>query len=298
MDIGLLRTFLEVSKTRHFGKAAENLHLTQSAVSFRIRQLEDLVGLPLFTRQRNNIMLTSAGERLIPHAENILASWQIALQDVGVPEQQEMHLSLGGISNLWGTFLQSTIPKIAESFPHISIRTEINSHLELTRALIAGRLDMAVVLDPPNVAELKTRKIGQIELALVSNIERARFSDIDELGYIFVDWGTAFNLKHAKLFKKPVAPVLHTEQSQIALEFLLTNGGVAFLPMGQLQAYLDEGLLYLVEGVKPVKRAVYAVYGKSTKEHLSVTPILDLLNDVEFKPEVTMQPDLNKGSSY
>lgn len=290
MDIGLLRTFLEVSKTRHFGRAAENLYLTQSAVSFRIRQLEDLVGLPLFTRQRNNIMLTSAGERLIPHAENILASWQIALQDVGVPDQQEMHLSLGGISNLWGTFLQSTIPKLAESFPHISIRTEINSHLELTRALIAGRLDMAVVLDPPNVAELKTCKIGQIELALVSSVKGSKFSDINELGYIFVDWGTAFNLKHAKLFKKPVAPVLHTEQSQIALEFLLTNGGAAFLPLGQLETYLEESQLYLIEGVKPVKRSVFAVYGRSRNDHLSIKPILELLNDIELKPEITMQP--------
>ncbi len=290
MDIGLLRTFLEVSKTRHFGKAADNLYLTQSAVSFRIRQLEDLVGLPLFSRQRNNIMLTSAGERLIPHAENILASWQIALQDVGLPEQQEMHLSLGGISNLWGTFLQSTLPKLAEAFPQISIRTEINSHLELTRALIAGRLDMAVVLDPPNMAELKTSKIGQIELALVSNKKGATFNDINELGYIFVDWGTAFNLKHAKLFKKPVAPVLHTEQSQIALEFLLTNGGAAFLPLSQLDIYLEDGQLFKVKDVKPVQRSVYAVYGKSSKDHLSIEPIIDLLNEVELKPETTLQP--------
>ncbi len=290
MDIGLLRTFLEVSKTRHFGKAAENLYLTQSAVSFRIRQLEELVGLPLFSRQRNNIMLTTAGERLIPHAENILASWQIALQDVGLPEQQDMHLSLGGISNLWGTFLQSTLPKLAEAFPQISIRTEINSHLELTRGLIAGRLDMAVVLDPPNMAELKTNKIGQIELALVTNKAGAKFSDIYDVGYVFVDWGTAFNLKHAKLFKKPMAPVLHTEQSQIALEFLLTNGGAAFLPMSQLESYLQEGLLYLVEGVKNVTRSVYAVYSRSTPEHLNLEPILELLYEVELKPEATLQP--------
>ena len=290
MDIGLLRTFLEVSKTRHFGKAADNLYLTQSAVSFRIRQLEDLVGLPLFSRRRNNIMLTDAGERLIPHAENILASWQIALQDVGLPEQQEMHLSLGGISNLWGTFLQSTLPKIAEAFPHISIRTEINSHLELTRALIAGRLDMAIVLDPPNMAELKTTKIGQIELALVSNKQGATFNDINELGYIFVEWGTAFNHKHAKLFKKPVAPVLHTEQSQIALEFLLTNGGAAFLPLTQVKIYLEEQQLHLFKGVKPVKRSVYAVFGKNNRDHLNIELIIDLLNKVELKPEASLQP--------
>lgn len=44
MDTELLRTFIEVSKTRHFGRAAENLYLTQSAVSFRIRQLEQQLG--------------------------------------------------------------------------------------------------------------------------------------------------------------------------------------------------------------------------------------------------------------
>ncbi|SUC17946.1 transcriptional regulator HdfR [Proteus mirabilis] len=44
MDTELLKTFLEVSKTRHFGRAAESLYLTQSAVSFRIRQLETQLG--------------------------------------------------------------------------------------------------------------------------------------------------------------------------------------------------------------------------------------------------------------
>lgn len=44
MDTELLKTFLEVSRTRHFGRAAESLYLTQSAVSFRIRQLENQLG--------------------------------------------------------------------------------------------------------------------------------------------------------------------------------------------------------------------------------------------------------------
>ena len=56
MNTDLLRTFLEVAKTRHFGLAAENLYLTQSAVSSRIKQLETTLGVQLFTRQRNNIL--------------------------------------------------------------------------------------------------------------------------------------------------------------------------------------------------------------------------------------------------
>lgn len=62
VDTELLKTFPEVSRTRHFGRAAEALYLTQSAVSFRIRQLENQLGVNLFTRHRNNIRLTTAGE--------------------------------------------------------------------------------------------------------------------------------------------------------------------------------------------------------------------------------------------
>ncbi|MDP5206954.1 LysR family transcriptional regulator, partial [Alishewanella sp. SMS9] len=82
MDTELLKTFLEVQHTRHFGKAAENLYLTQSAVSFRIRQLEQQLGVHLFVRHRNNIQLTAAGARLLPHAQTMLSALQRARQDV------------------------------------------------------------------------------------------------------------------------------------------------------------------------------------------------------------------------
>lgn len=68
MDTELLKTFLEVSRTRHFGRAAESLYLTQSAVSFRIRQLENQLGANLFTRHRNNIRLPASGFYPMPKA--------------------------------------------------------------------------------------------------------------------------------------------------------------------------------------------------------------------------------------
>ena len=63
MDIELLRTFLAVVRTRHFGRAADELCVTQSAVSARIRQLEKTLGKPLFSRIRNNIQLTPEGRQ-------------------------------------------------------------------------------------------------------------------------------------------------------------------------------------------------------------------------------------------
>lgn len=66
MDVRFISTFLDVAQTRHFGKASENLYLTQSAVTARIMLLEEYFNTSLFIRNRNSIQLTSAGEKLIP----------------------------------------------------------------------------------------------------------------------------------------------------------------------------------------------------------------------------------------
>ena len=94
MDTELLKTFLEVQKTRHFGKAADNLYLTQSAVSFRIRQLEQSLGVTLFNRYRNNIQLTSAGEMLLPHAQAVLNAISSAKQQIALNYHPERPLQL------------------------------------------------------------------------------------------------------------------------------------------------------------------------------------------------------------
>lgn len=284
MNTELLRTFLEVSKTRHFGQAAENLYLTQSAVSFRIKQLEDIVGIALFTRERNNILLTSSGERLLPHAENILASWQMALQDVAVSETQDIQLALGGTSNLWDTFLQSLLPKLPKKLPGLYLRTDINSPQQLIRALLAGRLDLIVVLDPPQVAELETVEIGKIELVFVCSEANKTLDDMDQVGHIFVDWGMAFNFQQAKLIQMPVAPILHTAQSHIALEFLLNHGGMALLPKAQITPYLETGKLFRVTTTESVSRNVYAAFALSSRRSEDLRSIVNLLKDADLKP--------------
>ncbi len=100
MDTELLKTFLEVSRTRHFGRAAESLYLTQSAVSFRIRQLENQLGVNLFTRHRNNIRLTAAGEKLLPYAETLMSTWQAARKEVAHTSRHN-EFSIGASASSW-----------------------------------------------------------------------------------------------------------------------------------------------------------------------------------------------------
>jgi len=288
MNTDLLRTFLEVARTRHFGRAAENLFLTQSAVSARIKQLEGALGVSLFTRQRNNILLTAPGERLLPHARNLLDAWQVAVQEVGAPHTQATQVTLGGTTNLWDAFLQSVLPKLAERFPHLYLRTEINATQELIRALLAGRVDIIAVLNPPSNMELESRRIGHLELVMVASRPGLAREDIPATGYIMVDWGTAFNLHQARLFDKPVAPVLHTSQAHIATEFLLARGGAAFLPRALAAPYLEQAKLFPVDGVESTRQDVHLAYSHSSERLEELAPVIAAMRDMELRPETVL----------
>ena len=290
MNTDLLRTFLEVAKTRHFGHAAENLFLTQSAVSSRVKQLETMIGMPVFTRQRNNILLTTAGERLLPHAESLLASWQLAVQEVGVPSKKNAQLSLGGTSNLWDTFLQSLLPKLSIKFPNLYMRTEINTSQHLVRSLLGGRVDMFATPDPPANNDFETEVIGNLELIMVCNAVEQQIDDIPSLGHVFVDWGTAFNIQQARLFTEPVAPILHTAQSRIALEFILSHRGAAYLPRALVQPYLDDGLLFQVADSFEIQQEVYVVCLSGAGASLSLGPVISFLKARDIKPETALTP--------
>ncbi|MCY4044289.1 MAG: LysR family transcriptional regulator [Cellvibrionales bacterium] len=286
MNTDLLRTFLEVAKTRHFGHAAENLYLTQSAVSSRIKQLEQTIGVTLFTRQRHNILLTPQGERLLPHAENMLASWQLAVQEVGVPKKQNLQLALGGTSNLWDAFLQSILPAISAAFPNLYIRTEVNQSQYLVRSLLGGRVDIFAVFDAPTNIDIESKIIGQLELIMVCNKPDQCLDDVPSHGYVFVDWGTAFNLQQARLFPEPVSPILHTGQSQIALAFILNNRGAAYLPRVMIDAFIEKGQLYRVGQTEEIPLDVHLVYPKGADRSMSVGPVIRFFDTMDITQEV------------
>jgi len=108
---------------------------------------------------------------------------------------------------------------------------------------------------------------------------------IPEIGHVFVDWGTAFNLEQARLFEEPVAPVLHTGQAHIALEFLLSHGGAAFLPRPVIDSYLEKGLLHLINDTETTSQDVYLVYAKNSEKTVQLSPIIAMLENLEIESQ-------------
>ena len=191
MDTELLRTFLEVRKTRHFARAAENLFITQAAVSARIRQLESLVGQRLLTRERNNIQLTTAGHLLVPHAESILVTLNRALLEAAGEDRQPLIL-LGCLPSLREIYLDEGLLTLLEVQADWRLQLESLTTLEIISRVRDRSLDLGIVYDAPSAPDLRVEALAGFNLELVA--ATPALSITSELAnYVHVDWGTSLS---------------------------------------------------------------------------------------------------------
>ncbi|SEH71514.1 DNA-binding transcriptional regulator, LysR family [Rheinheimera pacifica] len=274
MDTELLKTFIEVQRTRHFGKAAENLYLTQSAVSFRIRQLEQQLGVNLFSRYRNNIQLTAAGERLLPHAEAMLTALQRARQDVTVSAEQALQLSIAATANVWDAFLLQGFINIQRALPGLSWRAESMGKDQIARQILERHLDLAILFDAPKVDEMQIDKLGDIKLLPVTTFASNNAAEAMQQQYILVDWGTAFDIQHARFFPDLPPPQLRTGSARIALELMQQSGGSAYLPDTMVKKLLADTSLRLIEDAPVMTRELFAVSLPKAAQRSQISDII------------------------
>lgn len=266
MDIDLLRTFLEVHRTRHFGQAAENLFVTQSAVSARIKQLEEILGVRLFTRSRGNIQLTPAGQRFLAYAERLVITWNRARRDVAAEREEAVLLAVAGAPGLWDAALRAWLEWMGEGFPGVTLHADALCTEEILRRLLDGDLDLGFVLEAPQLAGLEAALVMRLPLVMVASRPGLSVQEATAEGYVLVDWGGAFGLSHAQQYPQPPRPRLHLkpELGRLARDYLMTRGGAAYLPEPMVARDLAQKRLFRVCDAAVIDRAVYAVYSQGS----------------------------------
>jgi DNA-binding transcriptional LysR family regulator len=275
MDTELVRTFLEVNKTRHFGRAAENLYLTQAAVSARIKQLEDYLGVSLFVRSRNNIQLTAEGERLIPHAETMQTSWSRIRQEISLKKDLNHYMAIGSTPGLWNMILRRTLPGIHKKMPKLALRAEAHSDTELLRQLDERVLDLAILYEPARAPNLKAKSLGEMKLVLASASHNLDLNEALNNNYVFVNWGTHFGVFHAKNFPNIAPTMLNTNMATIAESFILAEKGSAYLPLSLLKS--RGGDLRPIAGAPEFSKGIYAVYRAGAENIDSIEAVVKQL---------------------
>jgi DNA-binding transcriptional LysR family regulator len=272
MDVEILKTFLEVNRSRHFGRAANNLFISQSAVSARIKQLEDELGLRLLTRDRNNIELTTAGKKFLIYAENILNTWNRARQEIAIPEGVDTLLSIAALPSIWDMFLEDWLSWTHKSNVSAALQADVMRTDSIMRNLLDGTIDLGFVFDPPKTPQLLVKELIPVQLVMVSSQSAINADKAVTENYIFVDWGTSFAMSHARQYPDAPPPILRAGVGRIALGFINQCGGSAYLPEAMIAEQLGS-TLHRVENAPVIHKEAYALYSQSSNK-------LDTINDV------------------
>lgn len=273
MDIVLLRTFIEVAGLRHFGRAADRLCVTQSAVSARIKLLESNLGLELFNRKRNDIQLTPAGQRLLRHAETIVRGWERARQELAL-EPDMTSLAVGFTFDLWDILVKDWVTNVRIEEKDVALQLEMHTLMALSDRVTAGTLDMAFLFEPPQIQGIEIIKVSNISLLLISNRPDLTMDEAFDEDYILVDWGINFGLRHAAFFGDRQAPRLRTTNGAMARELLLTQGGAAYLSDQSVSNDLDRGRLHVVADAPIINRPVYVIYKTGREDENRISSLL------------------------
>ncbi len=244
MDITLIKTFVEVANSGSFVAACDRLFVTQSAVSLRIQRLEDSLGHPLFIRSKAGAILTPAGEQFERYALSLLKIWEEARQQIAIPEGYTKSLTIGGQYSLWPRLGFRWVDALRVNMPELSIRTEVGMPDRLTRFLVEGMVQAALLYTPQLRPGLIVEKALEDELIMVASFPDASANNKD--GYVFVDWGPEFTHAHAIALPHLTNPGLTMSLGALTAEYIAHRRAVAYLPARAVKRRVDAGILHIV----------------------------------------------------
>ena len=171
MDTTGLRTFITAAELESFSHAADQLYLTQPAVSKRVAALEEELGTPLFDRIGRRVFLTEAGRELLPRAKSILNEIEDSRRLItNLSGKVAGRLSIGTSHHIGLHRLPPVLRNYSAQYPDVELDLHFMDSEAACRAVLAGELELGIVTLPPDpIAELKTETIWPDPLSIVVN---------------------------------------------------------------------------------------------------------------------------------
>ncbi|MEO3386430.1 LysR substrate-binding domain-containing protein [Mesorhizobium sp. CAU 1741] len=144
LDLDQLHTFITISDTGSFTKAAEEVHRTQSAVSMQMRRLEERLGKALFEKDGRTNRLTEEGERLLTYARRLLRLNRETLAAFD-DNSLEGHIRIGTPDDYADRFLPEIMARFSRSNPRVELSVICEPTINLIDQIKRGQLDIAIV---------------------------------------------------------------------------------------------------------------------------------------------------------
>jgi DNA-binding transcriptional LysR family regulator len=163
-----LQIFEAAARALSFSAAAQNLHLTQPAVSMQIRQLEHFAGVPLFERTGRRLYLTNAGEELLVHARAVLRALEDADETFAAMKGLRGGRVRLAVVSTAKYFAPRLIARFGQSHPGVRIYLQADNRDAVVRTLTANDVDLALMGRPPEDGELVATAFADHPLVVIA----------------------------------------------------------------------------------------------------------------------------------
>lgn len=263
LDIRLLEQFVVLARTKNFTRAAEELHLSQSALSRAIQKLEEHLGQPLFERKPREVVLTDLGEILLERARQILKLMEDMFSELSEAGRRG-RIRLGAIPTIAPYFLPGLLTSFAKNHPDISVIVQEDTTESLINRCSHGEIDLAILALPIVAKYLEVEPLFDEELLLVVPVghplaasHSVGIEAVD--GYPFVMLSEAHCLSDniaSFCRRKSVQPVTVERTSQLTTvqELVTLNHGVSIVPEMARKTDTSDRRIYLsFSGEKPTR---------------------------------------------
>src|ERR1043166_4268441 len=146
LDSDQLKTFIAIVETGSFTRAADVVHKTQSAVSLRMKRLEERLGKPIFARDGRASKLTEDGERLLDYAQRIVKLNVEAVNSIANAALSG-RVRLGVPDDYADRYLPEIMARFSRAYPGVELTVMCHPSVDLVNMIDANELDLAIVTD-------------------------------------------------------------------------------------------------------------------------------------------------------
>lgn len=269
MEIDQLRYFLQVAERGNFTRAAEDLRISQPALSRSIQKLEEELGQPVFERKTRSVTLTEAGTLLQARAQQVLTILEDTKAEI-TDDGRSGRVRVGAIPTIAPFFLPKVLQQFSKEFPKATVIVQEHTTDALLKSCTQGEIDLTILALPVSARYLEIEELFEEELLLVLPPEhplvekpKIRLSDVEPYPFVLLDEAHCLSDNIVSFCRqRSFQPVAVERTSQLAMvqELVSLSHGVSMIPaMARRLDESDRRVYRSFSGRKPT-RTIAAVW--------------------------------------
>ncbi len=269
MEIDQLRYFLGVAERQNFTKAANEMNISQPALSRSIQRLEDELGQPVFERKTRSVSLTETGKLLRARAQQVLSILEDTKAEI-TDDGESGCIRVGAIPTIAPYYLPKILQEFSSEYPKANLIVQEKTTDELLKSCTQGEVDVAILALPIPVRYLEVQELFEEELLLVLPADhelaaknKIKITDIEPFPFVLLNEAHCLTDNIISFCRQRSWQPLTVERtSQLAMvqELVSLHHGVSMIPEMARKLDQNAGRVYRsIAGKKP-SRKVAAIW--------------------------------------